>query len=83
MTAPCVDATADRRIVSVAIRIGGITIVKNGEAIGASAEQQVKTLMKEPRYVVEMQLGQGPGQARFFMCDLTHEYVNVNADYRY
>ena len=64
------------------IRIGGIAIVKNGEATGASAEQQVKTLMKEPRYVVEMQLGQGPGQARFFMCDLTHEYVNVNADYR-
>jgi glutamate N-acetyltransferase/amino-acid N-acetyltransferase len=64
------------------IRIGGITIVKDGEAIGASAEQQVKALMKEPRYVVEMQLGQGPGQARFFMCDLTHEYVNVNADYR-
>jgi glutamate N-acetyltransferase/amino-acid N-acetyltransferase len=64
------------------IRIGGITIVKNGEAVGSDAESQVKAIMQQPRYVVDMQLGNGSGQTRFFMCDLTHEYVNINADYR-
>ena len=38
--------------------------------------------MRTPRYVVELELGAGPGKARYFMCDLTHEYVNINADYR-
>lgn len=64
------------------IRIGGITIVKAGEAVGADAEKQAKAIMQQPRYVVELELGNGPGHARFFMCDLTHEYVNINADYR-
>jgi glutamate N-acetyltransferase/amino-acid N-acetyltransferase len=64
------------------IRIGGIAIVKAGEAVGAAAEQQAKAIMQQPRYVVELELGAGPGHARFFMCDLTHEYVNINADYR-
>jgi glutamate N-acetyltransferase / amino-acid N-acetyltransferase len=64
------------------IRIDGIAIVKSGQAVGDEAEKEAKVRMQLPRYVVELQLGKGPGQARFLMCDLTHEYVNVNADYR-
>jgi glutamate N-acetyltransferase / amino-acid N-acetyltransferase len=64
------------------IRIGGVTIVKNGLAVGDEAEKQAQVFMRTPRYVVELQLGSGPGTARYFMSDLTHEYVNVNADYR-
>ena len=64
------------------IRIGGVTVVKSGQAVGSEAEQQAKVHMQLPRYVVELQLGKGHGVARFLMCDLTHGYVNVNADYR-
>ncbi len=64
------------------IRVGGVTIVKNGLGVGEEAEKQAQEFMRTPRYVVEIQLGQGHGVARYFMCDLGHEYVNVNADYR-
>ena len=64
------------------IRIGGVTVARSGQAVGSEAEKAAKSHMQQPRYVVELQLGKGIGQARFLMCDLTHEYVNVNADYR-
>jgi glutamate N-acetyltransferase/amino-acid N-acetyltransferase len=28
-----------------------------------------------------MDLGRGHGRVRFVTCDLTHEYVSINADY--
>jgi glutamate N-acetyltransferase/amino-acid N-acetyltransferase len=64
------------------VRIGGVAVAQNGLAVGESAEKQAKSFMQLPRYVVELELGEGPGKARYFMCDLTHEYVNINADYR-
>ncbi len=67
---------------AVEIRIGSVAVAKNGMAIGEDAENQARAFMQTPRYTVELLLGNGPGNARFFMCDLTHEYVNVNADYR-
>jgi len=64
------------------VRFGGIAVAKAGQAVGEEAEKQAKEVMKAPRYVVELELGCGAGIARYFMCDLTHDYVNVNADYR-
>ena len=64
------------------VRIGGISVAKNGVAVGETAEREAQAFMRTPRYVVELLFGEGPGKARFLMCDLTHEYVNVNADYR-
>jgi glutamate N-acetyltransferase/amino-acid N-acetyltransferase len=64
------------------VRIGGVSVAKAGVAVGEAAESEAQAFMKMPRYVVELELGTGPGRARYFMCDLTHEYVNVNADYR-
>ncbi len=64
------------------VRIGGVSVARHGMAVGEAAEKEAQAFMRTPRYVVELQLGNGPGKARYFMCDLTHEYVNVNADYR-
>lgn len=66
----------------VEIRVDGISIVKSGMAVGAEAEAEAKVAMHHERYMVELILGNGPGQARYLMTDLGHAYVNVNADYR-
>ena len=31
---------------------------------------------------LQLVLGQGPGQATLWSCDLTHDYISINADYR-
>ncbi len=66
----------------VELRIEGITLVRGGMGVPGLDEAKVKVAMMQPRYRVELVLGQGPGHARYFMTDLGHAYVNVNADYR-
>ncbi len=62
--------------------VDGITIVKDGLAVGSTAEVEAKRHMTQPRYRMELVLGAGPGKARYFMTDLGHAYVDVNAGYR-
>lgn len=38
-------------------------------------------LMLEPRYDVRVKVGSGKGRASILTCDLTAEYVHINADY--
>jgi len=37
--------------------------------------------MNARAYTIAIQMGRGPGRAHFITCDLTHEYVSINADY--
>lgn len=64
------------------ISIGDILLVQNGLAVGSNADQQATAVMAQPTYDIEVALGEGPGQARYWMTDLGHGYVNVNATYR-
>lgn len=46
-------------------------------------EERASEILKEENLVVEVELGTGGGQsALFWTCDLTHEYISINADYR-
>ena len=37
--------------------------------------------MKFPNVTLRVALNSGPGHARVWTCDLTHEYIRINADY--
>ena len=62
--------------------VDGIRLVEHGVAEGPRAEAEAREHMQRPRYVVELNVGSGPGAARYLMCDLGHEYVDINAGYR-
>ncbi|MBN1607843.1 MAG: bifunctional glutamate N-acetyltransferase/amino-acid acetyltransferase ArgJ [Polyangiaceae bacterium] len=64
------------------ISIGGVPIVEQGLGVGGDAEQAAAEHMKSPTYTIELELGSGPGTARYLMSDLGHGYVDVNASYR-
>ncbi|HZY71988.1 MAG TPA: bifunctional ornithine acetyltransferase/N-acetylglutamate synthase, partial [Edaphobacter sp.] len=36
---------------------------------------------REREYTITLDLGQGNAECRFITCDLTIEYVKINADY--
>jgi glutamate N-acetyltransferase/amino-acid N-acetyltransferase len=44
-------------------------------------EAATHAAMSKREYTIAIQMGRGPGRARFVTCDLTHEYVSINADY--
>ena len=65
----------------ITIQIGGHTMVENGEPIAFSEEQLIEVLKQsEVKINVFLQLGAGHGRA--WGCDLTYDYVQINASYR-
>ena len=59
-----------------------LNLLVNGEPEKVDEERASKILESED-LVVEIDLGTGGGQsADFWTCDLSHEYVTINGDYR-
>jgi glutamate N-acetyltransferase/amino-acid N-acetyltransferase len=46
------------------------------------AEAEAAAVFAGSEIVIRLDLGDGKGQATMWTCDLTHEYVTINADYR-
>jgi glutamate N-acetyltransferase/amino-acid N-acetyltransferase len=65
----------------VTITIGGLPVFAHGVRDVAYDEGATHAAMQAREYTIAMDLGRGHGQARFVTCDLTHEYVSINADY--
>ena len=60
---------------------GRLQIVKDGRADDYSEEEATKILSEE-HIIAICDCKQGTFNATAYGCDLTHEYVNINADYR-
>ena len=73
-------AQADRDL--LAIRFGDITVAANGWVSPDYDEDTVATYMKRDELVIGIDLGLGTGTSTVWTCDLTHRYIDINADYR-
>ena len=71
---------ADRDRMSIAM--GGVTIAAKGEAVTGYDEAPVAAHMRGKNIHIEVDVGVGKGRARVWTCDLTHGYIDINADYR-
>ncbi|MFP5267619.1 MAG: bifunctional glutamate N-acetyltransferase/amino-acid acetyltransferase ArgJ [Acidobacteriota bacterium] len=63
------------------ISIGGLPVFEGGQRSVAFDEAATHAAMSRREFTIALHLGPGPGKARFVTCDLTHEYVSINADY--
>ncbi|MGB5101169.1 MAG: bifunctional ornithine acetyltransferase/N-acetylglutamate synthase [Methanothrix sp.] len=57
-----------------------VSLVENGRIVDGVLDQ-AKEIMKGDTITINIDLALGNADARGFGCDLTHEYVNVNANY--
>ncbi len=73
-------ANADRDRLS--IRFGDITVAENGWVSPDYREADGAAYMKGTELVIGVDLGIGKGAATVWTCDLTHRYIEINADYR-
>ncbi|MDO5758142.1 MAG: bifunctional glutamate N-acetyltransferase/amino-acid acetyltransferase ArgJ [Rhodobacterales bacterium] len=73
-------AQADRDTLS--IRFGDINVAENGWVSPAYDEARAAAYMKQQELAIHVDLALGGGTARVWTCDLTHGYININADYR-
>ncbi len=66
----------------LSIKIGGSLIAAAGEAVEGYDEAPVAAHMKGREVLIEVDVGVGRGRATVWSCDLTHGYIEINADYR-
>ncbi|MFD2738361.1 bifunctional glutamate N-acetyltransferase/amino-acid acetyltransferase ArgJ [Sulfitobacter aestuarii] len=73
-------AAADRDRLS--IRFGDVEVAKDGWRSPAYSEEAAAAHMKSQEILISVDLGLGEGTATVWTCDLTHGYIEINADYR-
>lgn len=66
----------------VTLKIGNVTLYRKGVAISGDRAKKVKALIKKKDIAVSLDLGQGRAKARVWTCDLSYDYIKINADYR-
>jgi len=73
-------AKADRDTLS--IWFGDSLVAKDGWVSPDYNEDECAAYMKNQDLVIHVDLGLGGGTAHVWTCDLTHGYIDINADYR-
>ena len=83
-------AGVDVKLPDISVNIGPIAVLRHGQPVSfdrskasqymANAEKG-KYLTEENTIVIDIQLGEGPGTAVAWGCDLTYKYVEINAEY--
>lgn len=67
---------------SVDIWVDDIQIVAGGLGKGSGPEKEAAAKMSQKEFKLMIDLNQGRYEDRMVTCDLTHEYVTINANYR-
>ncbi|NOC45836.1 bifunctional glutamate N-acetyltransferase/amino-acid acetyltransferase ArgJ [Ruegeria sp. HKCCD7559] len=73
-------AAADRDKLSISF--GDILVAENGWVSPDYREEDAAAYMKGQDLVIAVDLGLGEGKSTVWTCDLTHGYIEINADYR-
>ncbi|MFP5508612.1 MAG: bifunctional glutamate N-acetyltransferase/amino-acid acetyltransferase ArgJ [Alphaproteobacteria bacterium] len=73
-------AAADRDLLT--IRFGDLLVAENGWVSPAYDEGKAAAYMKGEYLKISVDLGLGQGKCTVWTCDLTHGYIDINADYR-
>jgi glutamate N-acetyltransferase/amino-acid N-acetyltransferase len=64
------------------VRLAGVAVFQRGASAGPEARALAQEKMRAPEVDVEVRLGVGRGQATLWTCDLSYDYVKINAEYR-
>lgn len=62
--------------------VGATEVYANGAPMPEREAEASRHLQQDERVVLGVDLGAGDGEADVWTCDLTAEYVSINADYR-
>jgi len=63
------------------VRLCGVPVFRRGASTGAAARARAGRRMRAPEIEIGVRLGAGRGRCRIWTCDLSYEYVRVNAEY--
>ncbi|WP_090129456.1 bifunctional glutamate N-acetyltransferase/amino-acid acetyltransferase ArgJ [Limnohabitans sp. Rim11] len=66
----------------IAMYLDDVCVVQNGGRNPAYQEADGQRVMKQSEITIRIDLGRGTATDTVWTCDLSHDYVSINADYR-
>ena len=66
----------------VQLHLGDVLVAKDGGRNPAYREEDGQRVMQQSEITVRVELARGPAETTVWTCDLSHDYVSINADYR-
>ena len=63
------------------VRLGGVAVFRRGASAGPRARARAGKRLLEPEIEIRVDLGIGRGCASLWTCDLSYDYVKINAEY--
>jgi glutamate N-acetyltransferase / amino-acid N-acetyltransferase len=73
---------ADLVIERVVMHLDDVCIVRDGGRASDYQEADGQRVMQHAEITIRIELGRGTAEARVWTCDLSHDYVRINAEYR-
>jgi glutamate N-acetyltransferase/amino-acid N-acetyltransferase len=73
---------ADLDVGRVQLYLDQVQVAKDGGRDPAYREEDGQRVMQQAEITVRVELGRGTAETTVWTCDLSHEYVSINADYR-
>ncbi|WP_298156834.1 bifunctional glutamate N-acetyltransferase/amino-acid acetyltransferase ArgJ [Ferrovum sp.] len=72
----------DLDVEGIRLYLDEVLVSEGGGRASSYHEEEGQRVMARPEITVRVVLGRGTATARVWTCDLSHEYVSINADYR-
>ncbi len=72
----------DLDVTKLNLYLDDVWVAKNGGRHPDYQEQDGQRVMKQSEITVRVKLARGDAAATIWTCDLSHDYVTINADYR-
>ena len=73
---------ADLEVSKVQVWLDEVQICRNGGAAPDYTEEQGARVMQQEEITIRIALGRGDAADTVWTCDLSYDYVKINADYR-
>ena len=73
---------ADLDVSRVDLYLDDVLVAKSGARYAEYTEAEGQRVMKQSEVTVRVNLARGSATGVVWTCDLSHEYVTINADYR-
>jgi glutamate N-acetyltransferase/amino-acid N-acetyltransferase len=72
----------DLDVTKLNLYLDDVLVAKQGGRNPEYREEDGQRVMKQSEITIRVKLGRGAAAATIWTCDLSHEYVTINADYR-
>ena len=66
----------------IIVKFGDFILAEGGKISESYDEEKIKEYMRWESIVIEINLNLGNDQFECYTCDFTHDYIDINADYR-